>query len=280
MRLSNATRYPHPVLSPFTNDYSSGEFSVEFDVSENPETGDLTLWHKITLTEESMLDLVNNGKVEVGCIVRCMDTYYVRLHPFAFPTGRTDFPAGDLINTVNLRPIIWVKEEMPGLASENIHPEFGGVIPLKDGDIVAMDVDFDISVGLAKLAKAESIFELKMSDDVPEGTVKVDVEHERISLFMGPKTFEFTNKLRNSSYGSPVVMNSVYLPAVMEVLDLLRKDQESYADRRWYKPFVEKCVFKGVQLSGEFSLIAAAQMLLETPLASLEDLVQEDENDK
>ena len=35
MRLSDFTKFPHPVLSPFTGDFLSGEFSVDFDVSEN-----------------------------------------------------------------------------------------------------------------------------------------------------------------------------------------------------------------------------------------------------
>lgn len=280
MRISNETRYPHPVLSSFTDDYSSGEFYAEFSVSENPETGDLTLWHQINLTEKTIRDLVEAGQAEVGCIVRCMDTYYIRLHSFAFPSGRTDFPAGDLINTVNLRPVIWVKGDVSGLRSEFIHHEFGGLIPLKSGDIIALDVESSISVGQAKLAKAESIFELKMSDEVQEGVVKVDLEHERISIFMASKTFDLIAKLRNGDSGLSVVMNSVYLPAVMEVLDLLRENGGAYAERRWYRPFMEKCIFKGISLDGNFSIMAAAQLLLENPVASLEELVRGDEYDK
>lgn len=280
MRLSNDTRYPHPVLSSFTHDYSSGEFYVEFSVSENPETGDLTLWHEIHLTEKSICDLVESGQAEVGCIVRCMDSYYIRLHSFAFPQGRTDFPSGDLINTVRLRPIIWMKGDLAGLNSEFIHPEFGGLIPLKVGDIVALDAETSISVGQAKLAKAESIFELHMSKDIEEGVVKVDLDHERISILMAPKTFDVVAKLRNSDSGSPVVMNSVYLPAVMEVLDHLRGNSGAYAEKRWHKPFTEKCVFKGISLDGDFSIMAAAQSLLEHPAMLLEALIQEDEDDK
>lgn len=269
MRILNETRYPHPVLSSFNDDYVNGGFAVEFEVAEDMSQGDLTLHYKISITEPDILALVETGQVAVGCIVRCMDTYYIRLHCFDYPVGRADFPAGDLINTVSLRPVVWVKESGLILTSSSVHSEFGKLSPLGAGDIIALDLESTISVGQAKLANAESIFQLSMSEEIPEGEYRVSLNYERIVISVAPAAYKTINNLRNHSDGGAIVMNSCYLPAVMEVLDILRDDSETYSGRRWYKPFTERCVFKGIDLNKDFSILEAAQALLEKPLATL-----------
>lgn len=279
MRLSNETRYPHPVLSRFTGDYSAGDFSVAFSVEEAPETSAMVLKHKITLEEPNIARLVENGQAEIACLVRCLDTYHISKHPLGYPEGKTEFPAGQLINTVIVRPIIFLKKDIEDISSELINEEFGSPIPLKKGDILALDSEVSISAGKAKLAKAESIFELHMSEEVPEGRVKVNLELERISIFLGPNTFSMVNQLRNTEERSPIVMNSVYLPAVMETLDLLKKDQNSYTEKRWYTPLVEKCIFHGYAIDSDFSILDAAYSLLESPLLHLAILIKENDYD-
>lgn len=279
MRLSNETRYPHPVLSPFTDDYKSGHFEVSFTVEESPETGAMVLKHSITLSEPSISKLVEMGQAEIGCIVRCLDTFHISLCSLRGLTGLTEFKAGKLINTVFVRPLIWLKSDILDIGSDAISSEFGAPIPLKKGDVIALDSEVSISAGKAKLAKAESIFELNLSEDVREGQVKVGLANQRISIYLGRATFNLINQLRNKEEYRPVVMNSVYLPAVMETLDLLRQDASSYVEHRWYSSFTEKCVHYGIDLNAEFSLIEAAGKLLESPLLQLEPLIKGDDHE-
>lgn len=279
MRLSDETRYPHPVLGPLTNDYTEGEFSVSFLVRENVETGALTLAHEITLTEPSMRGLVESGKATVGCIVVCGDTYYNRLHPLSFNKGFTDFPAGNLLNRVVLRPVIWLSDESYELTSNFIHPEFGPSITVALGDILAIDEEYVLLVGQAKLAAMESIFELTQVHDMEEGKVEVNLECERITILLGPRTFEVINLLRGQSMYQSAMLSAVYLPAVMEVLDQLRANAGAYSDRRWYTPFIAKCDLKGVSLNENTPLLKEAQALLDSPVAKLEDLLKEDSRD-
>ncbi|RKQ52890.1 hypothetical protein C8E02_3359 [Vogesella indigofera] len=276
MRLSDETRYPHPVLGPLTNDYTVGEFSVSFSVSENVGTSALTLIHEITLTEPSLLELVKSGKATVGCIVVCRDTYYNQLHKLSFENGSTDFQAGSLLNRVTLRPVIWLNDEKAELTSEFIHPEFGSSITVTQGDIIAIDMEYVITVGKAKLATMESIFELTKVPNMEEGKVEIDLECERIAILLGPKTFEAINLLRGQSMHQSVMLSAVYLPAVMEVLDQLRSNAGTYADRRWYTPFIAKCDLKGITLNENTPLLQGGQALLNNPVAKLEQLMEGD----
>jgi hypothetical protein len=273
VRLSDETRYPHPVLGPLTNDYTEGEFQVLFSVSENIDTGALTLDYDITLNEISMRDLVISGEAIVGCIVVCQDTYYNRLHKLSFNKGSIDFPAGKLINRVTLRPIISLNADKLELKSPYIHPEFGSPILTTRADIIAIDDTSIIYVGKAKLAPLESIFELILSPEMKDGTIKVGLDSERIAIFLGPKTFNAINLLRNKNAQQNVIMSAVYLPAVMDVLDQVRSNGSDYIDRRWHMPFTAKCDLKGI--NGNTPLLQAAQELLNDPINELVDILIE-----
>ena len=280
MRLSDETRYPHPVLGTLTNDYIDGDFSVLFSVKENMETGALTLDYEITLNESSMYDLVISRNAVVGCIVVCRDTYYNQLHELSFKTGSIDFSEGKLINRVTLRPVIWLREESTKLISPSIHPEFGTSITVNKGDIIAVDEASIINVGKAKLAAMESIFELTLSLQMEEGRIEVSLDSERISILLGPKTFATINQLRGQTDHQPVMMSALYLPAVMEVLDQVRLNGGAYVERRWYTPFIAKCDLRGITLNENTPLLQAAQALLENPVSKLEEILNEGDRDE
>ena len=275
MRLSEETRFPHPVLGLETGDFTAGGFDVEFTSVEDRESGALTLEHAITLTEPEIRQLVETERAAAGCFVRCADTFFAELRPMSWPRGRSDFTAGKLLNRVSLRPMIWLLEDLPDWDPGTINPEFSPPVTLDRGDIIAVGAEHIISVGHEKLKPIESIFELDRSPDVPEGTLQVDPDRDRITILAGPGTYETIRLLREQAGGRPVVMNAVYLPAVMEVLDALRMSEDGYQGRRWYQTFVAKCDAKGIDPSADLSILESAQKLLDGPAGSLAALVAE-----
>ena len=277
MRLSEETRFPHPVLGLETGDFTVGEFDVQFTFVENRESGALTLEHSITLTESEIQQLVATERAAAGCFVRCADTYFAELRSMSWPQGRTDFTAGKLLNRVSLRPLIWLLEDLPDWDPGTINPEFSPPVTLDRGDIIAVGAEHIISVGQAKLRPIESIFELDHSPDVPEGTLQVDPDRDRIMILADPKTYETIRLLREQAGRRPVVMNAVYLPAVMEVLDALRESGGGYQGRRWYQTFLAKCDAMGIDPSAGSSILESAQKLLGSPVGSLASLVAEPE---
>jgi hypothetical protein len=268
------------VLTPFTNDFLEGKFEVAFKVTENVKTGALRLYYEIDLDEPLIHELVRSRKAIAGCIVVCQDTYYNKLHELSFETGFIDFLAGKLINKVTLRPIIWVIDEKIELSSISIHKEFGEKSTLIKGDIIAFDDLSKINIGKAKLAPMESIFELTIHSEIEEGTIGVNLDAERIAILLGPKTFTSINILRGSDKYQSLLMSSVYLPAVMEVLDQLKSKDIDFTHRRWNKPFRAKCDLKGVEINESTSLLEAAQLLLESPISKLKASLIEGDSDE
>ncbi|BCX67986.1 hypothetical protein [Pseudomonas izuensis] len=275
MRVSENTRFPHPVLGLDTGDFALGEFSVEIEVKENRSTGAVTLEHTVTLTEPGIIALVESNQASVGCIIKCVDTFFSDLRQMAWSTGRTDFSPGLLLNRVSLRPIVWLKTDLNEWDPGTIHHEFEPPVSLNNGDIIAVGEELIINVGQAKLAPIESIFDLVKSENIPEGMFEVDTTGHRIALLVNEEMFQTLAQLRLKTDGPEILMSSIYMPAIMEVLDALRNGDQSYESLRWYQPFIAKCDLKGVSIEPNMSIIKAAQILLERPVARLSKLVGE-----
>jgi hypothetical protein len=273
MIVSESTRFPYPVLSSGSRDFASGEFDLKLVVEERPATGALSIEHEVVLTERSIRQLVDSGNAIVGIFVRCDDTYYRELRRLSWPVGRTDFVPGDLINRVTIRPVVWLSTDLDRWNPLGMHPEFEPPVSLLEGDVIAIGPEFILSVGQAKLASLESIFVLDRSELVAEGSIRVDPDGERITILAAPDTFDTISLLRQQKSGLAALHNGVYLPAVMEVLAVVRSDAGSYSSRRWYRAFAAKCDAHGISIAGSTSLLEDAQRLLDHPGALLTQLL-------
>lgn len=275
MRITDGTRFPHPVLNPYTSDFTSGEFDITFSIEEKPATGALAVNHQVTLSEPSIRALVEKGRASIGCFVRCGDTYYTELRELSWPAGVSDFPAGALLNRVTIRPLVWLKDELVEWNPGTIHPEFEPPVSLMHGDIVAVGPEYVISVGQAKFAPLESIFELSAAEHVPPGRITINPDSDRITILVAPELFGTINLLRGQRSGLAILMNGVYLPAVIELLDQLRTDGAQYSGRRWFQPFMAKCDARGIDPTAKSSLLDSAQRLLGDPASTLSLLASE-----
>lgn len=271
MKFTDDMRFPHPVLTDETGDFAEGIFALETEVEEILETGKVSINYSIDLTEPSIRKLVEGGQATVGIFVRCGDTFYSDLRELGWPEGKVEFENGSLLNRVTIRPVIWLSQPLQQWAPDNVHPEFTLPLNLIAGDILAFDDEQVLSVGQAKLAPMESIFSLVASPDQPEGRLSVKLDAEKITILAGDGTYKMINGLRHSQARS-AVLSSVYMPAVMEVLDALRANPDMYENRRWKQPFAAKCTIAGINYEG--SLFENAQTLLELPISRLEAIAE------
>lgn len=270
MRISDVTRFPHPVLGPDSLDFVEGQFDLTITVKEQQSTGAIILEHEATVTQPSIRDLVTSDKAGIGLFVRCDDTYHAELRPVTWPAGRTDFVPGSLINRVTVRPLIWLKEDLSDWNPDGVHPEFTPPLSMRIGDVIAIGPEQMFNVGQAKLAPLETIFELRrMELPEPRGAIRIDLDADRILILAESQIFDAISVLRQQRSGLDVILNGVYLPAVMEVLENLRSGTTDYSSHRWYTPFTAKCDAKGIDPNTFSSLIEAAQILLNLPATRL-----------
>jgi hypothetical protein len=266
MKINDNMRYPHPVLSEYSKDYSTGEFRCEFIQQITPE-GELKLTATLNLDSKDLSDLIAAQKASAGYFVVCRRTYFNFLQEAPLGTSEKFFDASRLFGTVIIRPAIWTLTRVENFTSPLIHEEFGKAVDLPKGSVIALGPEFKFSIDKKKFKPFESIFELAQQDGIEPGTVSVDPMRERITILAEPATYKDLADVRNLAKGRDVLLNAVYMPAIMDVLAMLQAGETSIKGKNWYRVFKAKCDDLGIDPSSSaLAPLHVAQKLLKAPL--------------
>jgi hypothetical protein len=272
MRLSPEAKFPWPVLSGFSGDYPNHTFDIKISIDEDLNSTALTANYQVGLDEQTFLAGLEKGEISLGLYVTCLDTYFCELRTVDETDGVIHFPPGTLYGAVTFLPIARTNHKIEKWSSKNINKEFGtGPIEFEKGSVIAIGAASNIQAGRKKLAPMESIFELVDDPDITEGETRLSLDSDKIQIHASASTYKMLNEYRNVAGGRTILLNSVYLPAVMEVLLSLGRDGSAYENRRWYQPFVAKCHHLDVNM-GDDEIWESAQKLLRYPCLKLEKM--------
>lgn len=269
MRIKPSTSFPHPILSPGTGDYGDRTFQLVLAVQENPESGHAVLSGTMTLDDPSIHESLNSEHAVSGLMVTCLDTYWDNFHHHPLGDIHIDLSDGKVRGPVFVRGVVVAKNELT-LDSKWIDPEFPPHARIvKPGDLIALTEELRFEAGLEKLAPLESIFHLKLHEDVAEGVFKIDLESEAIEILVAPSLHGFLSLLRGQRM-KDTLLSSLFLPVVMAVLEAMR-GEDAYSEKRWYSVMNARCNAEGIDLKNG-DIADAAQKLLDSPLGSLQKL--------
>lgn len=275
MKISETTSYPHPVLAPWSDDITGATFSVGIKFRERVELRQVDIRCEVELDHPGIRSLISRRDAAFGCYMQCLETGFRRVQPFDFPAGAHQFAPGAMLGRVQIRPMVWAAKTIPDYAPAGAHPEFVGSFCLEPGDLIALGDLQVIDVTRPPLPAMESIFAIKLSNDVEEGSFDIDPGSDQITIRMAERTHRLAQELRQTDETSKhVIMNALYVPVVMEVLDRLHTGTEQFEQCRWLHPFLARCEVVGVDPANP-DLLNDAQKLLEQPFASLKCLTGE-----
>ena len=266
MKLNERMRYPHPVLSEFSSDYTTGEFSASF-FHQVTDDDQLKITSNLSVDCDELRVLIENQKASAGYFVICRRTYFNHLQRVSLGESEKFFELSRLYGAVSLRPVIWTLEDVENYASPLIDAEFGKDIIIMKGAVIAMGPEFRFSIDQQKFKPFETIFDLAQSEDIKPGMIKVDPERDKITILAEPGTYNSIAYMRNILLGRTILLNAVYMPAVMDVVSRLQIDGAGLEGKYWYRVFKAKCDDMGIDPSDDtLSPLEVAQTLLREPL--------------
>lgn len=266
MKLDEKMRYPHPVLSEYSTDYVTGDFSADF-THRQTENEDLVIESEIRISNKDLRSLIAEKKASVGYFMVCRRTYFNHLQEA--PLGRAEkfFDLSSLFGLVTLRPIVWTLSIVNDYQSPLIDNEFGDHIILPKGSVIAMGPEFRFSVDPKKFKPFETIFSLSVNEKVAPGMIDVDPYQRKIDISAEKNTHRSLADMRNVTFGKPVMLSSVYMPVVIDVIARLQGGDTTLRSQRWYQVFEAKCDDLGIDpADGSVSPLQLAQQLLAAPL--------------
>lgn len=272
MRVKPSVSFPYPVLAGSTGDYGDRTFQLALTVQEDPESGSAVLKGAMSLDDSSIQSLLETGRATSGMMITCLDTYLDNFVECQLGDVKVDISGGKVRGQVFVRGAVIASQDNLALDSGWIDSEFTDEARVvKAGDFLALTEELRFEAGLEKLAPLESIFHLKLHEDVPEGIFTIDLESEAIEILVAPGLHGFLSLLRGQQM-KDALLSSLFLPVVMSVLDAMR-GEDAFSERRWYSVMSARCNAEMIDIKNG-DLADSAQKLLDSPLGSLQKVFE------
>ena len=221
----------------------------------------------LALTNLILSNLITTQNASAGYFVVCRRTYFNSLQEAPLGDSEKFFDLSQLYGSVTVRPVIWTLKPLARFVSPLFNREFGSSVSIAKGAIIALGREFRFSVDQKKYKPFDSIFELSENAAVKVGMIEVDPDRDRIAINAENTTFKSLADMRNVVAARPILLNAVYMPAVMDVISRLQSGQSELEGRKWYRVFKAKCDDLAIDPAdpGQ-SPLSIAQRLLREPL--------------
>ena len=135
-------------------------------------------------------------------------------------------------------PFLVCTGELQNFRAEGWHPDFvGRTFDISSGSVLAEDVSKDYWVDTADEAPLGSIFEHKSYSKLPDGSWELELTSDRVGIVMSESDTKMYTEARNCANNRPegqYLMNGLYLPALIAVLNEADRNLDEYSEYRWF----------------------------------------------
>lgn len=277
MKFDPGKAWPHPVLRPpsYGDDYPHAEFEVEIEVKRVEGSTSIEVYVEYELSDPSLLQLVNQDKARFVLLVKAPKTHCRRLLESHKPNVKLAFAAGELSGRVEFAPFLVCTQTLRGFHADGWHPDFSGrTFDIPIGAVLAEDVSNDYWVDTADEAPLGSIFGHKHRSDLSDGRWEYELAEDRVWIVMSntdANRFKVARERANNQPEGQYLMNGLYLPALVAVLNEIDQNVDDYRDHRWFASLDERLGAVGCRHLGERSSnrLIDAQKVLDSPFTRM-----------
>ena len=229
--------FAHPVLAPWTADYSNIS-AFEIEVSEsapaNPHCDALSLRVSYRLTSQLLTHLVEDASAKIGTLVTSPHTMVRRFFPHNIEDGLTDMLTmrlSDFSTDILLTPYITASEDLHLPLTDEHDTEFKDTgldgFDLSAGTVLAIGDGVKISNRNTALT---SIVDIVSSRNLEPGIFELDYEDSRIKVFVANADL---STLRTMRTGSGTAKRSLYPSVYLHAIAGALRNLVSHPDQAW-----------------------------------------------
>ena len=264
---------PHPLLAPWTDDYPGTSFAAQVPhaVINNGKQINLTI--KYHLTSQTLLELISQGKAQFVSLLSCAKTFSRN----AFPSEHEDdlclLDAQEYSEDLKLTPYIISKKPIEGFTSGELAEEITRIRPegffIPIGSILAVGDSTEIE--LEEGGSPFAVIDLVADSNVESGMFKIDLDDNRIKVYMAPGDKAQIEGLRQHgehSWEMAILFPSVYLHAISEAL----RNLTYFHENRWARTMLQALERHNIAFDDDelkANALTHAQTLMGSPVGTL-----------
>jgi hypothetical protein len=259
--LYNNRIYPHPVLG-INDDFTDSTISVDLSVSSDRNT--IEMRPMFILDNQDIRKLIDQKHFYFVSHVYCRGTMF--RETFKSSNNLSEpikIPSHKLNGDVEIDFFICSDQKITEYKSNNFNQEYGkSSFQLDKGEVVAY-------AGKAKFFANKSSEELKAISSImnvlctqkSDKPMFLDYIGNRIAIMLCKEDYNNYKLLRNNPRCFGIILSSLVLPALIEALHFLEKEEaQEFIEKPWFKLLSE------IKKKSNGSCLEIAQNILEKPI--------------
>ena len=283
MRFDPGKAWPHPVLRPSCgDDYPHAEFQVEIDMVRSLGNTSVDVSVTFDLSDRDLLQLVDASRAIYVILIRAPRTHYRDLHQSNNREIKVTIPHGILSGRVELTPFLICTDKLTQFQAKGWHQDFGGrSFDIAPGSVLAEDRPNVYWVDTADETPLGSAVEIVQRPGLSDGRWELDLNQERVAIAMSSADYRRFTAARERMYrttDAQYLMNGLYLPALIQILNEADRDSNIYSEYRWFSSLDQRLDAVGCKpLGSERSdRLVDAQKVLDSPFGRMPFILQDE----
>lgn len=267
MKYDELKMFPYPVLRPGSEDYIDSAFqaTVKYELTQKSTT--VSIYARFACSENAILDRIKSGTAAYALLIDCRETFFRKVVTSEEDNISCEFNGGKLKGRVSVAPYILATTALKSFQSTGFNKDYTGrKFDLVDGDVLALDRPREFFVGQEFFANIGTVFELVVSDQPQEGEIKLNLESDKVQIFVQEGLKKKIDRARAQKKNYPILLSGIYLPALMQVLNFMARGAEEFEDKKWFRAIKAKCDQKDIQLDDNIDTLISCQRLLDFPV--------------
>lgn len=231
------------------------------------------------LSDDDLLERVDEGDAEFVVLVRCSYTRFRDAFCSTEPHMEKRFAAGELFGIVEITGFLSSTSDRPLVKNMNMHSDYDEIneFSIKPGTVLAVDGPYSVAVDHIDDQPLSSIFSFDTGEGLADGEWRCLLNEEKITIQVNQATRSDLEEARNFVRGNAegaYLLNGLYLAALIHVMNQADAAADDYENRRWFNRLNYRLTQEGLEQLGDVQSDRArdAQAIFKRPLASLLDL--------
>jgi len=271
--------FGYPVLRTFLEgddagllDYPNKSFGPDITVKIDAHNAE---WLSVDFEDDqrvkALKNLIKEGKACYHFKIECGDTFYSNTFTSEEPVGTFKIEANLVRDLVETSSFIVAVEDL-NLASEDFHEDFGGeIFEIPKGSVLAFSRPMEQFINREQFRGTRSIFEFNQNDRIEPGEFLIRTEDAYVTIEVNPSLYQKVKIAEQNLQSQAVILNSLYVPVVMHLLQEISMDPSIPENYRWANIISAKGARLGIDVTDPNSMVLNAQKLLDMPFSKLAD---------
>lgn len=257
--------YSYPVLRNNSDDYIQGDIELDVDIENIMNEDKLKV--EFNLNEQSIETLILEDKAQKIVHVECPQTLFRKTYVVNGSNKSIALSKDIIRGRVEVTGFIVAINDIKNFKSDNFNSLYGNLeFNFEKGNILAETEMFeiDLSENEQSIENLSSIITISLTHD--KDLMTVDLTTEKIVIALPKKQYEQYAKYSSSIFNN-ILISVVVVPALVEVLNRVKNDKQSFEEDRWFISMNQTLEHIGVNLNDfDDSPLEIVQNLLRNPV--------------